>query len=165
MKRSGAGFTLVETLVVMVIVAVLAGTVAFNFVGADRERNLRTEVERLGALIELARVESLQRNEEWGVSLSDDGYSFRVFEPESSAWKDVEDRPFQPRTLEAATLSVKVEAFDLPAEDDRKDVPSIVLLSSGEITPFEITITPAWQSLPWILESDGLSRAEAQRGT
>jgi len=165
MRRTSAGFTLVETLVVMVIIAVLAGTVAFNFVGADRERNLRTEVERLGALIELARVESLQRNEEWGVSLTKDGYAFRVFEPESSAWKEVDDRPFQPRTFETATLGVKVEAFELPDEGGKKDVPSIVLLSSGELTPFEITITPAWQSPPWILESDGLSRAAARRGT
>ena len=164
MKQPGAGFTLVETLVVMVIIAVLAGAVAFNFVGADRERNLRTEVERLGALIELARVQSLQRNEEWGVTLSPDGYAFKVYEAENAAWKAVDDRPFQSRTLDTATLTVKVESFELP-ESARKEVPAIVVLSSGELTPFEIQITPKWQSPPWILASDGLSRTEARRGT
>jgi general secretion pathway protein H len=112
--RPARGFTLVEMLVVVVIVAVLASTVVLGFVGADREQNLRTEAERLTALIELARSESLQRNEEWGVRVATDGYASKVFSPDLLQWEDVEERPFQPRTLELARLAIKIDAIELP---------------------------------------------------
>jgi general secretion pathway protein H len=163
-ERRQHGFTLIETLVVVVIIGVLASTVVLNFVGSDRERNLRTEAERLAALIELARIESLQRNEEWGVAIARDGYAFRVFVPERAVWKAVEERPFQARTVDLATLSAKVEAWQIKDERAQKDVPAIVILSSGEQTPFEIELVPQWQSPSWIVASDGLSTTEARRG-
>jgi len=162
------GFTLIETLVVVVIIAILASTVVLGYVGADKERNLRTEAERLTVLIELARTQSLQRNEEWGVGVTKDGYSFSVYVPESATWKAVDERPFQPRKVELATLSVKVEALQLPMDEkdekEKKDVPAIVILSSGEQTPFEIQVTPTWKTDPWIVASDGISPTAARRG-
>ncbi len=62
-------------LVVVVIVGMLASTVALGFVGSDREQNLRTEAERLAELIEMARSEAVQRNEEWGLTVQPDGVS------------------------------------------------------------------------------------------
>jgi general secretion pathway protein H len=169
--RRARGFTLVETLVVVVIIAILASTVVLGYVGADKERNLRTEAERLTVLIELARTQSLQRNEEWGVSVTKDGYSFSVYAPESASWKPIDERPFQPRKVELATLSIKVEAQQLPMDEHekmdehaKKDVPAIVILSSGEQTPFEIQVTPAWKTDPWIVASDGISPTAAHRG-
>jgi len=164
--RSSRGFTLIETLVVVVIIAILASTVVLGYVGADKERNLRTEAERLGALIELARVQSLQRNEEWGVVFTRAGYSFSVYRPETATWKAIDERPFQPRKVDIATLSVKVDALPLPVDEKVKEqnVPAIVILSSGEQTPFEIEVTPAWKSDPWIVSSDGISATAARRG-
>ena len=163
--RHARGFTLIETLVVVVIIAILASTVVLGYVGADKERNLRTEAERLTALIELARTQTLQRNEEWGLTIARDGYSFSVYAPDTATWKAIDERPFQPRKVEIATLSVKVDALQLPVDEkEKKDVPAIVILSSGEQTPFEIQVTPAWKSDPWIVASDGISRTAAHRG-
>jgi general secretion pathway protein H len=163
--RRARGFTLVETLVVVVIIAILASTVVLGYIGADKERNLRTEAERLGALIELARVQSLQRNEEWGVVFTREGYSFSVYQPDTATWKAIDERPFQPRKVEIATLAVKVDALPLPVDDKAKqDIPAIVILSSGEQTPFEVQVTPGWKSEPWIVSSDGISAATARRG-
>jgi len=158
------GFTLVEMLVVVVIVGVLASTVVLGFVGADREQNLRTEAERLTALIELARSESLQRNEEWGVNVAADGYGFKVYSPDRARWEDVQEPPFQARTIDLITLSVRIEAFQLPDAESKADVPAIVILSSGEQTPFEIELIPTWQTQSWIVASDGFARTEARRG-
>ena len=49
--------------VVIIIVSILASVVGLNFMGADRERELQTEAERIALLIELARNEAVQRNE------------------------------------------------------------------------------------------------------
>ena len=163
MKRDHQGFTLIEMLVVVVIIGILAGTIVFNFVGADREQNLRTEAERLALLIEMARSEAVQRNEECGVSIGPAEYRFLVFDAKRGAWIEQQNRPFQPRTVADMAFVVRVDAMTTPAAKSAKDAPLIIMSSSGEQTPFEVEITPTWQSIPWRVVSDGLSRTSAQR--
>ncbi len=157
------GFTLIEVLVVIIIVAVLASTVALGFLGADREQNLRTEAERLTALIELARVQALSRNEEWGVAVTPQRYTFMVYEADRNRWVAEEGAPFRPRSVPDVALAVTVDAIEVPDEEKNGTRPAILILSSGEQTPFKIELIPAWQTRSWIVESDGLSRTQAQR--
>ena len=160
------GFTLVELLIVVVIVGVLAGVVVLGFVGSDREQNLRTEAERIAALIELARDEALQRNEEWGLVVDDDGYGFRVFDELERRWAEVDERPFQPRTVEDIRLHVRVDDLDvLKLGKAKRRRPELIIFSSGEQTPFEIELEPSWETTPWIVSSDGLARTQARRET
>jgi general secretion pathway protein H len=163
MKRRNHGFTLIEMLVVVVIIGILASTVVLGFVGSDREQNLRTEAERLAALIEMARSEAVQRNEEWGVSINATGYQFLVFNPHNHTWIEQKNGPFHPRRTADMTLSVKVDQLTMPGENANESAPNIIMFSSGEQTPFEIEITPQWKSDPWRVNSDGLSRTSAQR--
>ncbi len=81
-------------LVVVVIIGILASTVVLGFVGSDREQNLRTEAERLAALIEMARSEAIQRNEEWGMAITRTAISFLV-RPLKQAWVEQKDGPFR----------------------------------------------------------------------
>lgn len=163
MNHRNHGFTLIEMLVVVVIIGILASTVVLGFVGSDREQNLRTEAERLAALIEMARSEAVQRNEEWGVAITANGYQFLVFNPLKHSWVEQKDGPFHPRKTADMTLSVKVDQLTMPGEQANEGAPNIIMFSSGEQTPFEIEITPQWKSDPWRVNSDGLSRTSAQR--
>jgi general secretion pathway protein H len=163
MKCRNHGFTLIEMLVVVVIIGILASTVVLGFVGSDREQNLRTEAERLAALIEMARSEAVQRNEEWGVSINATGYQFLVFNPHNHTWIEQKNGPFHARKTADMTLSVKVDQLTMPGENANESAPNIIMFSSGEQTPFEIEITPQWKSDPWRVNSDGLSRTSAQR--
>jgi general secretion pathway protein H len=162
-KRRARGFTLIETLVVVTIIAILAGTLVLGFVGRDREQNLQTEAERLALLIEMARTQAVQRNEEWGLAVGQADYRFLVFDPDRVRWVEQSDQPFQPRKVDDMTFTLHVDQLALPAAKGAKDAPSIVLFSSGEQTPFEIDIKPAWDSKPWRVSSDGLSRTSAAR--
>jgi type II secretion system protein H len=163
MTHPQRGFTLIEMLVVVMIIGVLASTIVLGFMGADREQKLRTEAERLALLIEMARAEAIQRNEEWGVAVGPAKYSFLVFDPRRVRWVEQTNEPFQPRSIDDMTLSIHVDELAIPGTSAAKNPPSIILFSSGEQTPFKIDIKPVWESNPWRVSSDGLSRTSAAR--
>jgi len=155
---------LLELLVVVAMVAILTGTVILGFTGADQEQRLRGAAEQLAYQVELARQYALQRNREWGVYVEPDAIRFAEFDPEQELWVEKAGRPFSgvglPENLE---LSVESEGLDQLSEAEREGLPGIILFSSGEVTPFTLTMEPGWESAPWTLSSDGLSRVDAQR--
>ena len=61
-------------------------------------------------------------------------------------------------------MTAQVDEYQGQVDADEDSLPEIVLFSSGEVTPFELTIKHNTQpSLVWILESDGFTRVKAQR--
>ena len=74
------GFSLLELLLVVVIISVLMGTVVLSFFGSDREQRLKTAAQRMATAIELARQESLTRNETWGIYVDVDSYAFAIYD-------------------------------------------------------------------------------------
>ena len=164
--RIADGFTLLELLVVMVIFLVLTGTVVLGFTGADEEQALRGMAERIGTRIELARQYSLQRNREWGVFVEADSYRFAELDRAQGQWIDQEYRPFIADGLtERIEFRVEIEGFDREQFGvDEENLPNIIIFSSGEVTPFEWTLEPAWDTPPWVVSSDGLAEARIDRG-
>ena len=161
--RSG-GFTLLEVLVVLTIVAVLTGTVMLSFTGGDAEQSLKGAAQRMSVRIEMARHHALQRNREWGIYITEDAYSFAEFDPLQRQWVPQDSRQFNQTDLpERVTLRLSVENLeDLPF-DEEDGLPQIIVFSSGEVTPFTVFLEPDWDTLRWLVSSDGLSRTTAER--
>jgi general secretion pathway protein H len=176
------GFTLIEILFVIAIVATLVGTVAINLTGRDRERNLQTEAQRLALLIELARDEAQLQNQELGLRIDGDRYHFLRYNDRESAWEAIEYPPFTPRQVEPFDLSLLVEqpaalrsrqGRDQERQERREDnpftggngLPQIFFFSSGEQTAFDISVLApeSWGLTAWQVSSDGLSRTRAER--
>lgn len=147
------GFTLLEVLVVIVIVAVIVSLAVIS-IGDNAARRLDEEARRVRALLRLAADEAVLQGREIGVVVNDDGYSFLVYDDRLRQWARLDsDRIFRTRKLPEGIrlqLFLDDQALVLPTagEDDAGEAgeavvtrpPQLLLLSSGEITPFELEI-------------------------
>lgn len=147
--RGARGFTLLEVLIVAVIMAIVsaAALISVGAVGDDRE--LEREAERLTALVDLAAEEALLQGREMGMLIEPSAYRFFVFDALTSRWLAVEgDDLFRPRELpEGGRFELSVEGRKVVLQEHaRKDdaeedfAPQIMILSSGQLTPFEIEL-------------------------
>ncbi|OYY75131.1 MAG: type II secretion system protein GspH [Gammaproteobacteria bacterium 28-57-27] len=73
---SQRGFTLIEVMVVMVIIAILVTAVSLSLKGDRVAEALGEEAKRLTALLNLAREEAVMRDRDLGLVLASDGYFF-----------------------------------------------------------------------------------------
>lgn len=154
-----AGFTLVEILVVLVIVSALSGIVVANFPAFTRTADFDEEVRRLSALLDLLTLEAQSQANEYGFRPTETGYRFYVYDEMERGWQELEERPFQPRELdEGMSITLKVESSELALITDDDTVPPVLVLSSGEMTPFELRLTGNEGSK--VLIADGFGELE-----
>ena len=144
--ESGAnGFSLIELLVVMVIIGLFAATavLSLNVVGPDRE--LEREALRLRSLLDTLMDEAVLETRDYGVQFTRHGYRFFVYDYRTLAWLDpVGDELLRERRfaepleltlfLDDREVSLEPEQESEPGEQPQ---PQVMLLASGEITPFE----------------------------
>jgi general secretion pathway protein H len=136
--RRAAAFTLIELLVVIVIAGVLAAALALS-VGGSSERRLSGSADRFQALLAHACSEAELTGREIGVVVDAGGYAFRRLD--GAAWDDFgtqgELRPRRwPEGLRAELArDGRPLAFAEPSSP-----PQLVCFSSGELTPFTLTL-------------------------
>jgi len=159
-----AGFTLIEILVVLFIVSILSGIVIARLPRFVQTGDFDTEARRVKQLLDMAREEALLQANEFGFKPSTAGYRFFVYDEIEQKWSELDDRPFQPRQLdEGVELEVTIEDNELALGDgDDETAPPILLLSSGETTPFELTIAMPAEGVSRTLVADGFSELRWQ---
>lgn len=144
MRRLRGGFSLIELLVVLVIVGIFVGSavLSLGIVGSDREAE--REVFRLRTLMELLREEAIMQNRDYGVLFTAAGYRFYIYDPAALVWfEPVDDRFLAARALDGLSLDLRLEDRDITLHADFNDEmlqepePQVVMLASGEMTPFE----------------------------
>ncbi len=146
LRRSSAGFTLVEILVVVVIIGVVsAGIILSTNLAGGRDYELQKEGDRLEALMKYAREQAELQTREYGILFRDDGYMFVTYDVRRQLWRDVfEDDALHDRNLPGGLtikLSVDARAVVLTRPKDAKDrTPQVILFSNGDLTTFEITL-------------------------
>ncbi len=137
--HAGRGFSLIELLVVMAIVAVLAAALVLA-VGASGERRLADAAEQFQALLGEACSEAELGGRDIGLLIESDGYAFVRLD--GIAWRRLErDGVLRarrwPRGLRA---SFSRDGLPLAPDREERETPQLVCFSSGELTPFALSL-------------------------
>lgn len=108
-------------------------------VGQQASRSLEDEARRIHSLLRLSAEEAVLQSRELAMQFDSEGYQFMTLD--GGQWLPVEDdrllsrREF-PSNLE---LSLSIEGVEVDLHD-RENPPRILVLSSGEMTPFFLTL-------------------------
>ncbi|HET6725228.1 MAG TPA: type II secretion system minor pseudopilin GspH [Gammaproteobacteria bacterium] len=162
------GLTLMEILVVLVIVAVVAGFAVLSTASLGGDTPQEKSARRIAALIELASENAVMESKQFGIEIQPHGYRFFVYD--GTTWQPIADDPtFRPRKLDGdvilrlqlegreitlpqpATALTAINGMPMPATTDTAEDtqatqgphPQILALSSGELTAFNLEIGSA----------------------
>jgi general secretion pathway protein H len=157
------GFTLIEIMIVMVIVAMLAGAATLVIGNNQQRRQLENEARKLVAIMGLTQDEAIYQNIEIGLRIDPEGYSFRGLDEASLSWialpQDfLKNREFPSWVkLDLSGVDSEIE-IKKPDEERAGFYPQIIFFSSGESTPFQLTLQhEADKQLQYTIQSDGLN--------
>ena len=138
MRKRNTGFTLIEVMVVVVIIAVLAGTVSLSFPPVG-DKLLKETADRLTALISLAQDEAILQSNELGLEVTPNGYSF--YQNVNNTWVALGTSPFSTRVLPTQiTTKMFLDGISIDLKGREESSPQVVILSSGEMTPFTYSL-------------------------
>jgi general secretion pathway protein H len=142
------GFSLLELLVVIAIIGILVGAVVLSadVVGADRD--VEQEAQRLRSMVGLLHEEALMQSRDYGLMFTSTGYRFYVYDYKQLQWAEVaQDQLLREHALaRQLELSLALEdrevklVRDFESQDVENPEPQVLILASGEVTPFELDV-------------------------
>ncbi len=142
------GFSLLELLVVVVIIGIIAGTVVLSMGAVGNDRQIEQEVNRLRGLVDLLHEDSLMQSRDYGVMFTETGYRFYIYDYQQQAWTQTSgDKLLAEHELkQPLTLVLVIDGREVVLKRDFGDQdvdnpePQVMILSSGEVTPFEADV-------------------------
>ena len=164
-----AGFTLIEVMVVLLIMGLATGAVMLSYSGESAQDLLKKQTQRLQVVFNMASDYAVLNQRQLGLRVQDDKSSYYfMYLDEVQEWQKLElDSTFAEHQLPERfnlellltdlpweteeslfgsgvfdeELSVSNDGVEIGDKEDKKlDPPQIFIFSSGEITPFSITL-------------------------
>jgi general secretion pathway protein H len=141
--RNARGFTLVETLVVVLIMGLLAGAVVFTAPGAGGK--LRDDARKLAARTTLIGQESIVSGLPMGMKLTHEGYVF--FRMESGIWEEMIGekiflRHSWPQDVVVQIGQVENQVTRTPSvATPVPETPNVIFDPTGISTPFVVSLS------------------------
>jgi len=163
------GFSLLELIMVIAIIGLVVSVVSFNVIGKNPTDEVERETRKLQVLFDMASDYAVLNQKQLGLRIDDNATSYEFVElDQEQMWRSVEgqptfglnelpefykielildDLPWQTEdrlfdtTIFDEKLSVSEKSVEIGSEEEKEPPPpQILILSSGEITPFEIRL-------------------------
>lgn len=177
MKKRAAGFTLIEILLVLVLLATSAVAVIVTL-PESREDKVKEQAARFHHLVQLLGEDALLNGIDYGIRVERNRYQF--LQLTSQDWQPIrESRYFTEVEMdEGIRLRVEIGGYswqdkdrlfkpgslfneDLFAEQTDKEKikpPQVVVMASGEFTPFTLEFEVDGENQFWRVQADELGR-------
>ena len=144
------GFTLVEILVVVVIMAIAVSLAVLSVGVTGRDSQLDEESRRIEGLVGLLHERALLEGRDFGLRIEPAAYEFVVYEPRRDRWMTLnQEHEFRHRNLpmglsfqlQLDSQIVVIKPIDRNLSSDvAPPGPQIAIAASGEGTPFRLTL-------------------------
>jgi len=144
------GFTLVEILVVVVIMAIVISIAVLSVGTAGRDTQLDEESRRIEGLMGLLHERALLEGRDFGMRIEPAAYEFVVYDPRRDLWTSLDQQSeFRRRELpqglsfqlELDSQIVVIKPIDRELSTDAAPPrPQLAIAASGEGTPFRLTL-------------------------
>ncbi|WP_028109413.1 type II secretion system minor pseudopilin GspH [Ferrimonas futtsuensis] len=184
--RRQAGFTLLEIMLVLVLIGVAAMSVTLTVGGDPRQETLDKAANEFAAVVSMALEESVISGQELGLVVEEDHYLFARFNLDKNDWEQlVGDRLYRERRMpDGVILSLSVEGMPLKQSDEDEESefgldrslfeksdeekrktpePQLILLPSGEITPFTLQFEEISARPTLVIELEGNAIGDIRR--
>jgi general secretion pathway protein H len=144
------GFTLVEILVVVVIMAVVISLTVLSVSATGRDSQLDEESRRIEGLVGLLHERALLEGRDFGLRIEPTAYEFVVYEPRRDRWMPMDqEHEYRHRELpkgisfqlQLDSQTVVIKPIDRNLSSDAvPPSPQVAIAASGEGTPFRLTL-------------------------
>lgn len=177
MNKRAAGFTLIEILLVLVLLASSAVAVIMTL-PESKEDKVKEEAARFHHLVQLLGEDALLNGTDYGIRVERNRYQF--LQLTSQDWQPLTESRFftEVEMPEAIRLKVEIGSYswqdkdrlfkpgslfdeDLFAEQTDKDKikpPQVVVMASGEYTPFTLEFEVEGENEFWRVQADELGQ-------
>lgn len=155
-SRPETGFTLLELLVVVFIIALISGFAVLSVGSADNDRKMEQEVARAGRLFGLAAQEAIIQGRALGLVFSEHSYRFLI--AGRDGWQELEnEEPFRSRNVPPEWgLELVLDGKETPMQAQgggaSAESPQVIFYPNGEVIPFQLIWTSSLGESEYRLE-------------
>jgi general secretion pathway protein H len=165
------GFTLVEILVVIVIMAVVISITVLSVSSTGRDSQLDEESRRIEGLVGLLHERALLEGRDFGLRIEPAAYEFVVYDTRRDRWMMLDqEREFRHRELpkgvsfqlQLDSQTVVIKPVDRNLSDGNQPNPQVAIAASGEGTPFRLTLQRDATQAKASVDGDALGKISRQ---
>jgi hypothetical protein len=144
-------------LIVVIIITVSTSVILLSTSFGRDSNDLKVLGSDMSKLMQLLYQEAIFENRNFAISLKHDGY--QILEYDGQAWNESNQSLFRKIKLNKAQIStLVVENLAVKSVDKEELIPHVLILASGEMTPFEWTINDETTKNSIVLEGDLLGK-------
>lgn len=142
-RKLQQGFTLIEVMIVVLIIAIVIGAVSMTISRSDTGQKTRSDINIFRARLLYAEQRALIESRTLGVAVSTEGYQFYRYQLDTThpqgIWQVIHDdqalNPQQWYSFASPTLQL-VGIGEMAVHDTMPTLPMLVMTADGGITPF-----------------------------